>query len=86
MRESIQFTGLYEGQSYELETHESEYRNLMALLKDKVCPDYFGQCGGMGRCRTCLVKFSADTEIQLSCQLLVNNTLQDAVIELIGDM
>lgn len=30
----------------------------MALLKDKICPDDFGECGGMGRCGTCLVNVS----------------------------
>jgi 2Fe-2S ferredoxin len=28
----------------------------MALLKDKIYPDDFGECGGVGRCGTCLVK------------------------------
>jgi len=55
---TIEFTGYYEGQEYYLRTYDYEYRNLMALLKDKVCPDDFGQCGGMGRCGTCLVNVS----------------------------
>ncbi|MEO5997561.1 MAG: 2Fe-2S iron-sulfur cluster-binding protein [Chitinophagaceae bacterium] len=53
---SIHFKGLYEGQSYSLDSYSNEYRNLMVLLKDKICPDDFGQCGGQGRCGTCLVK------------------------------
>ena len=52
---TIEFTGSYEGQEYYLRTYENEYRNLMVLLKDKICPEDFGQCGGMGRCGTCLV-------------------------------
>src|SRR5687767_1833780 len=55
---TIEFTGLYQGQVYYLRSYENEYRNLMVLLKDKICPDYFGQCGGMGRCGTCLVNIS----------------------------
>ncbi len=51
----IQFTGHYMGQVYSLQSYENEYRNLMVLLKDKICPEDFGQCGGMGRCGTCLV-------------------------------
>ena len=55
---TIEFTGYYEGQEYYLRTYEYEYRNLMALLKDKLCPTDFGQCGGQGRCGTCLVNVS----------------------------
>ncbi len=56
--DTIEFTGYYEGQEYYLQTYEYEYRNLMVLLKDKICPEDFGQCGGMGRCGTCLVNVS----------------------------
>jgi len=56
---TIEFTGLYQGQEYYLRSYENEYRNLMVLLKDKICPDDFGQCGGMGRCGTCLVNISS---------------------------
>ena len=52
---TIEFIGLYQGQEYALRSYENEYRNLMVLLKDKICPEDFGQCGGMGRCGTCLV-------------------------------
>jgi 2Fe-2S ferredoxin len=51
--------GIYEGREYKLKSYSNEYRNLMVLLKDQVCPDDFGQCGGMGRCGTCAVKISA---------------------------
>lgn len=55
---TIEFTGVYQEQEYYLRSYENEYRNLMVLLKDKICPDDFGQCGGMGRCGTCLVNIS----------------------------
>jgi 2Fe-2S ferredoxin len=55
---TIEFTGLYQGQEYYFRSYENEYRNLMVLLKDKVCLEDFGQCGGMGRCGTCLVNIS----------------------------
>ena len=32
------------------------YRNLMYLINDRVYADGFGQCGGMGRCGTCMVE------------------------------
>ncbi len=55
---TIEFTGFYGGREYYLRSYENEYRSLMVLLKDKVCPEDFGQCGGMGRCGTCLVNIS----------------------------
>lgn len=39
-----------------IETYPGEYRNLMQLLKDKIYLDCFGECGGMGRCGTCIIK------------------------------
>ncbi|MFL5788988.1 MAG: 2Fe-2S iron-sulfur cluster-binding protein [Flavisolibacter sp.] len=55
---TIQFVGTYDDRDYTLRTFENEYRNLMVLLKDKIGPDDFGQCGGMGRCGTCMVRVS----------------------------
>ena len=52
---TIEFTSLYEGEEYYLKSYEKEYRSLMALLKDKIYMEDFGQCGGMGRCGTCSV-------------------------------
>ncbi len=39
-----------------LNVFPDSYRNLMCLIKDLVYVDGFGQCGGMGRCGTCLVE------------------------------
>lgn len=36
------------------------YRDLMHLIKDRVSIEGFGQCGGMGRCGTCLVEVCND--------------------------
>ena len=47
MEYAIKFKGHYEGQTYFLESNENEYRNLMSLLKDKICPVDFGQCGAL---------------------------------------
>ncbi|MEJ7736946.1 MAG: 2Fe-2S iron-sulfur cluster-binding protein [Chitinophagaceae bacterium] len=52
----IHFTAYYEGEKYELQTYEGEYRNLMVLLYDKIYIEDFGECKGMGRCGTCAVK------------------------------
>ena len=53
---AIYFTAYYEGEKYELQTYEGEYRNLMMLLYDKIYIESFGECKGMGRCGTCLIK------------------------------
>lgn len=55
---TIPFTVFFDEQKYELASFVNEYRSLMVLLKDKICPEDFGECGGMGRCGTCLVKVS----------------------------
>ncbi len=53
---TIFFTAIYESERFSLETYPNEYRNLMLLLKDKIFPDFFGDCGGQGRCGTCTIK------------------------------
>ena len=55
-RKIISFTIISLGEVYEVRTFENEYRNLMVLLNDKIYTDDFGQCGGQGRCATCLVE------------------------------
>jgi ferredoxin, 2Fe-2S len=77
---TIEFTGLYEGQEYRLESYENEYRNLMALLKDKISPDDFGQCGGMGRCGTCLVTISGMKDGSCSWYKNEQNTLSKMAV------
>ena len=54
MIEAILITVLYEDESIELETYVGEYRNLMELISDRIDIDSFGECGGMGRCATCI--------------------------------
>ncbi|SOE23520.1 ferredoxin, 2Fe-2S [Spirosomataceae bacterium TFI 002] len=56
MEDKIKFTVIENGREFTFETHEGEYRNLMFLLRDNVYVDGFGECGGMGRCGTCVVK------------------------------
>ena len=51
----IEFTVWAFGEEHRMKTHWGEYRDLRALLHDKLFLDEFGQCGGMGRCATCLV-------------------------------
>ncbi|MBW4359663.1 2Fe-2S iron-sulfur cluster-binding protein [Flavobacterium taihuense] len=56
MKNSIQFTVIEDGQNQQIETFHGAYPNLMYLLKDKLFLNSFGECGGMGKCATCIVK------------------------------
>ena len=53
---SIQFTVIEDNQTRQIETFHGEYANLMYLLKDKLFLNSFGECGGMGKCATCIIK------------------------------
>ncbi|AWV98812.1 2Fe-2S iron-sulfur cluster-binding protein [Arcticibacterium luteifluviistationis] len=56
--DKISITVLRNGLERKIETKPNEYKNLMFLLKDHCYPDDFGECGGMGRCATCIIKAS----------------------------
>lgn len=55
---NIQFICVYEKQEYEIKSFKDEYRNLMVLLRENIFLDNFGECGGMGRCGTCMIKLN----------------------------
>ena len=50
----IVFAILFGGEKYVIQTYKEEYRNLMALIADKIVVENFGECKGMGRCGTCM--------------------------------
>ena len=52
----IRFTIIDGDKERVVETYTSEYRNLMALITDKIYVEDFGDCQGMGRCGTCVVE------------------------------
>ena len=54
-KNTIQFTVTENGHSQLIETFPSSYPNLMFLLKDNLGLDGFGECGGVGRCATCVI-------------------------------
>jgi 2Fe-2S ferredoxin len=56
MKNKLSFTVIDNNSRQVIETYVGEYRNLMLLLKDKMYLEYFGECGGMGRCATCVIK------------------------------
>lgn len=39
-----------------MQTYFGEYRNLRDLISDRLFLEGFGECGGMGRCATCMVE------------------------------
>ena len=106
-RMEISITIINAGEKYVVKTCLHEYRNLMTLLNNNIYLENFGECGGQGRCATCMVKVDglrgnantlerneaatigkvglADEAIRLSCQLLINEDLNGAVIEIKGD-
>jgi 2Fe-2S ferredoxin len=49
MKNRISFTVIDNNSKQVIETYDGEYRNKMYL-------DYFGECGGLGRCATCVIK------------------------------
>jgi 2Fe-2S ferredoxin len=51
----IQFTVVENDSSELVETHQGSFPNLMYLLRDTFGLDGFGECGGVGRCATCLI-------------------------------
>lgn len=106
-RKEIFITIINAGDAHLVKTYLQQYRNLMVLLNNSIYLENFGECGGQGRCATCMVKAiglrgSANTmerneaatigkagledeAIRLSCQLLINEDLNGAVIEIAGD-
>lgn len=61
---------------YSVQTFENEYRNLMVLLNDKIYIEDFGQCGGQGRCATCLVEIVSENPSLFKMERNENSTLQ----------
>ena len=51
----IQFTVIDSDHSQLIETQQGSYSNLMFLLRDKLGLESFGECGGVGRCATCII-------------------------------
>ena len=55
IQKPIQFTAIDNDYSEVIETQQGSYPNLMFLLRDKLGLESFGECGGVGRCATCII-------------------------------
>jgi len=58
MKKKIQFTVSENNSKQVIQTYNGEYRNLMFLLREKLYLEGFGECGGVGRCATCVIKIT----------------------------
>lgn len=47
-----------EGEERTVTTYKNEYRDVMQLLTNSLYLEGFGECGGMRRCVTCLVRIN----------------------------
>ena len=54
-------TVIENGNSQLIETYPSSHPNLMFLLRDNLGLDGFGECGGVGRCATCVINTTGIT-------------------------
>jgi ferredoxin, 2Fe-2S len=103
--DAIVFTVFLDDTEHVISTFKHEYRSLMALIRDQLYPDSFGECGGMGRCSTCQVQLQgieqpvsldrneqatlkksgvSDGSVRLSCQILIDASLQGAKITVVA--
>lgn len=58
---TISFTVIENGTQIPIITRHGSYPNLMYLLKEELQLESFGECGGVGRCATCVVKTTGIT-------------------------
>ena len=53
---TIHFHLIFDEETVPVNCYANEYRNLMALINEKIYVPDFGECKGIGRCGTCLVR------------------------------
>jgi len=97
----IDFTLIIGKEEIRIKTYVGEYADLRLLIEDYANLDNFGECGGMGRCATCMVVDSSEVSknekfdkvpltrssrpIRLSCQLPVDDELANKYIIVLFD-
>ena len=61
-KKDIEILAFKGGEKFKLFTYDNEYRSLVELLFDNLYLENFGECKGMGRCSTCLIKIKSKTD------------------------
>lgn len=74
-RKEITLTIRNASQEYVVTTFTNEYRNLMVLLNNSIYLEGFGECGGQGRCATCLIRISSAKSISAAMDRNEKSTL-----------
>jgi len=77
----VEFTIFCEGEQHRVRANRNEYRDLRELIVDQFNLDTFGQCGGNGRCATCMVQIDGAAG-QLSCQVSVDDDLANVTVQI----
>lgn len=80
-QKDIQFVVYHLKEEFRLKTCRGEYADLRALIINKIDLPGFGQCGGMGRCATCMVRVNSN--LYLSCQVAVSDVLANALVQIV---
>lgn len=62
-------------------TYEGEFRNLMVLINEKIYVEDFGECKGIGRCGTCLVKVEGINELTSPMDRNEKRTLEKCAVK-----
>jgi ferredoxin, 2Fe-2S len=48
------FTVIFGDEKFVTQIYDGEYRNLIAIIADKIVVENFGECKGISRCGTCM--------------------------------
>lgn len=79
---NIVFTLVYFGEEIKLTAYEGEFRNLMALINEKIYVEDFGECKGIGRCGTCLVELKGSNSLTSPIERNEKSTLGKCAVKM----
>lgn len=74
----------YQGKDILVNTATGQFSDLRELIIKKLQLDFFGECGGLGRCVTCMVEVNSGTG-EFACQVPIDASLNTGTIKVIGD-
>jgi 2Fe-2S ferredoxin len=79
---NIVFTLIYFGEEIKLAAYDGEFRNLMALINEKIYVEDFGECKGIGRCGTCLVELRGSNALTSPIERNEKSTLGKCAVKM----